>query len=78
MANKHFTILKRNRKVSINRCSGCQNLNELVSDKETSVIGLLIKLKKPCLVNLFKIVPSNGNIEWNIANNLDHTITYLL
>jgi hypothetical protein len=70
-----FTTLKSNRKVSISRDIGYQNLNELVFDEKTTVSGLLIKLKElPFLVKLFKIVAPNGDIDWVITNDLDYAV----
>ena len=49
-----FTTLKSNRKVSISRDIGYQNLSELIFDEKTLITGLLIKLKNlPFLVKLF-------------------------
>lgn len=68
-----FTTLKSNRKVSINKEVGYQSLHELVF--EDPVKGLLVKLKElPFLVKLFKIVAPNGDIEWVITNDLDHSV----
>ena len=70
-----FTTLKSNRKVSISRDIGYQNLSELIFDEKTLITGLLIKLKNlPFLVKLFKIVAKNGDIDWVITNDLDHSV----
>jgi Transposase DDE domain len=70
-----FTTLKSNRKVSISRDVGYQNLNELIFDEKTTVNGLLVKLKElPFLVKLFKIVAPNGDIDWVITNDLGYTV----
>lgn len=68
-----FTTLKSNRKVSVSKEVGYQSLHELVF--ETPIKGLLVKLKElPFLLKLFKIVAPNGDIEWVITNDLDHTV----
>src|SRR5437899_6584654 len=70
-----FTTLKSNRKVSLSRETGYQNLSELVFDELTLVKGLVVKLKEvPFMVKLFKIVAPNGNIDWVITNDLSHTV----
>lgn len=70
-----FTTLKSNRKVSVSRETGYQNLNELVFDDQSLVAGLVIKLKEvPFMVKLFKLVAPNGDIDWVITNDLDHSV----
>ncbi len=70
-----FTTLKSNRKVSVSRETGYQNLNELVFDEGTQVTGLVIKLQEvPFMVKLFKLVAPNGDIDWVITNDLDHSV----
>jgi hypothetical protein len=70
-----FTTLKSNRKVSVSRETGYQNLDQLAYDAETLVTGLVIKLKEvPFMVKLFKLVAPNGDIDWVITNDLDHSV----
>jgi hypothetical protein len=70
-----FTTLKSNRKVSISRETGYQHLDELVFDEQAMVKGLLVKLKEvPFMVKLFKLVAPNGDIDWVITNDLDHSV----
>jgi Transposase DDE domain len=70
-----FTTLKSNRKVSISRQRGYQQLDELVFDEQSTVKGQIVKLKEvPFMVKLFKIVAPNGDIEWVITNDLDHAV----
>jgi hypothetical protein len=70
-----FTTLKSNRKVSVSRETGYQHLDELAYDDGTLVTGLVIKLKEvPFMVKLFKLVAPNGDIDWVITNDLDHSV----
>jgi hypothetical protein len=70
-----FTTLKSNRKVSVNRDIGYQNLNELVFDEQALTCGLIVKLQKlPFQVKLFKIVATDGRIDWIVTNDLDQTV----
>jgi len=70
-----FTTLKSNRKVSVSRETGYQNLDELAYDEGSLVSGLVIKLKEvPFMVKLFKLVAPNGDIDWVITNDLDHSV----
>lgn len=70
-----FTTLKSNRKVSVSRETGYRNLDELVFDDQSLVAGLVIKLKEvPFMVKLFKLVAPNGDIDWVITNDLDHSV----
>ena len=60
--------LKGNRRVSVDREVGYQNLNELNFDEQTSATGLIVKLQKlPFRVKLFKLVTPDGRIEWIIT-----------
>jgi hypothetical protein len=57
----------------VSRQVGYEHLHELVF--EDPVKGLLVKLKEvPFMVKLFKIVTPNGDIEWVITNDLDHSV----
>lgn len=70
-----FTTLKSNRKVSIDRDIGYQNLDELIFDEQALVQGLVVKLQKlPFQVKLFKMVAKDGRIEWVVTNNLDQNV----
>lgn len=70
-----FTTLKSNRKVSVNREVGYQNLNELNFDKQALATGLIVKLQKlPFKVKLFKLVTTDGRIEWIVTNDLDQHV----
>ena len=70
-----FTTLKSNRKVSVNRDRGYQNLDDLIFDQHRLVQGLVVKLQKlPFQVKLFKIVATDGRIDWIVTNDLDQTV----
>ncbi len=72
-AHRFFvTTLKSNRLVSLNKEAGYTHLQEIAWRPETIHLGILVKLKAlPFLVRLFKIVATNGDIEWVITNR-DH------
>lgn len=68
-----FTTLKSNRMISVNKETGYQHLDELVFNEQTLHSGLTVKLKGlPFLVKLFKIVATNGSIDWVITNDLNY------
>lgn len=70
-----FTTLKSNRLVSLSRETGYQHLDEFKFDEQTTVKGLIVKLKEcPFMVKLFKMVAKNGDIDWIITNDLDHSV----
>lgn len=71
-----YTTLKINRLVSLSKESGYVHLDEIEWTEERLKKGIIVKLKKvPFKVKLFKIVATNGDIDWVITNNLDETIT---
>jgi hypothetical protein len=66
-----FTTLKSNRMVSISKESGYQHLQDIDWSEQQLKTGIAVKLKEvPFLVQLFKIVAKNGDIEWVITNDL--------
>ncbi|MDF9799167.1 hypothetical protein OKW21_004430 [Catalinimonas alkaloidigena] len=70
-----FTTLKSNRKVSVSRDIGYQHLDELIFNEQALVQGLVVKLQKlPFQVKLFKIVATDGRIEWIVTNDLDQNV----
>jgi hypothetical protein len=70
-----FTTLKSNRKVSVSKESGYQNLDALVFDEVALVKGVLVKLKEvPFMVKLFKMVAPDGDIKWVITNDLAESV----
>ena len=71
-----YTVLKCNRLVSLSKETGYIHLDE--SDWTTAQLlnGIVVKLKKiPFKVKLFKLVATNGDIDWVITNDLDSTST---
>ena len=71
-----FTTLKSNRLVSLSKEAGYCHLEEMKWTAERLEHGVTIKLKEvPFKVRLFKVVASNGDIDWVITNDLDETVT---
>jgi hypothetical protein len=71
-----YTTLKSNRLVSLSKEAGYVHLDELDWTPERMKQGMLVKLKKvPFKVKLFKVVATNGDIDWVITNDLDEIIT---
>ena len=71
-----YTTLKNNRLVSLSKESDYIHLDEIEWTKEQLKNGVIVKLKKvPFKVKLFKVVATNGDIDWIITNNLDETVT---
>ncbi len=73
-----FTTLKSNRKVSLSKETGYQHLEEIEWDVDTLRSGQLIRIREvPFWLKLFKLVDTEGNIEWVITNNLTEDFTRL-
>lgn len=73
-----YTNLKSNRKVSLSKEMGYQNLEEIEWTPERLISGQVVKIKGlPFLVKLFKLVAIDDNIEWVITNNLAEDFTRL-
>lgn len=73
-----YTTLKSNRKVSLSKETGYQDLSEIEWTLKTKISGQLIRLKEvPFWLKLFKLVDTNGNIEWVITNDLTEDFTRL-
>ena len=73
-----YTNLKSNRKVSITKEIGYQDLAELEWSQEEKIRGKLVRLKEvPFWLKLFKLVDREGNIEWVITNKLAEDFTRL-
>jgi hypothetical protein len=71
-----FTTLKSNRMVSLSKEIGYIHLQQIEWTPEQLENGLMIKLKEvPFKVRLFKIVATNGDIDWVITNSPDETLT---
>lgn len=63
------TPLKENRLVSLSQEQGYIHLQQIEWTAEHLQSGLTVKLQKiPCKVQLFKVVATNGDIEWVITN----------
>ncbi len=70
------TTLKSNRLVSLTPEGGYVHLQDLVWSAEQLEQGLSIKLKElPFRVQLFKVVATNGDIDWMITNHPAGTMT---
>ena len=70
-----YTTLKKNRLVSLKKESGYVHLDEIEWTQERLENGIIVKLKKvPFKVKLFKIVATNGDIDWVITNDLDEAV----
>ena len=71
-----FTTLKSNRMVSLSKESGWIHLAEIDWTGARLQNGVLVKLKEvPFKVQLFKVVATNGDIDWVITNCPDETLT---
>jgi hypothetical protein len=73
-----YTNVKSNRKVSITKEIGYQDLAELQWSQEELINGKSVRLKEvPFWLKLFKLVDTEGNIEWVITNKLADDFTRL-
>lgn len=71
-----FTTLKSNRLVSLSKEAGYVHLDAIEWTPERIQHGVIVKLKEvPFKVRLFKVVATNGDIDWVITNDLDETLT---
>jgi hypothetical protein len=71
-----FTTLKENRLVSLSKEDGYIHLDQIDWTPERLQQGVLVKLKEvPFKVRLFKLVATNGDIDWVITNCPDETVT---
>lgn len=71
-----FTTLKSNRMVSLSKETGYIHLQQIEWTPEQLENGLMVKLKEvPFKVRLFKMVATNGDIDWVITNSPDETLT---
>lgn len=71
-----YTVLKCNRLVSLNKEDGYIHLDEIDWTAEQLRQGIVVKLNKvPFKVKLFKLVATNGDIDWVITNDLDSIST---
>ncbi len=71
-----FTTLKENRLVSLNKEDGYIHLDQIDWTLERLQNGVQVKLKEvPFKVQLFKLVATNGDIDWVITNSSAETLT---
>lgn len=71
-----FTTLKSNRMVSLSKEAGYIHLEQIEWTVEQLENGLMVKLKEvPFKVRLFKVIATNGDIDWVITNSPDETLT---
>lgn len=71
-----YTTLKSNRLVSVHKDDGYIHLDEIEWTPAQLEQGIIVKLQKvPFKVKLFKLVATNGDIDWVITNDLDSTNT---
>jgi hypothetical protein len=71
-----YTTLKSNRLVSLDDGENFIHLNEVEWSDEQLDNGIVVKLSKISFaVKLFKLVATNGDIDWVVTNNLDSTST---
>lgn len=73
-----YTTLKSNRKVSLSKGTGYQDLTELEWESDSRRNGHLVRIREvPFWLRLFRLVATNGDIEWVITNNLGSECTRL-
>ena len=66
-----FTTLKSNRLVSVDKQVGYQGLGTLEPPERGWSTGVEVRLQQvPFAVKLFKLVATNGDIEWVVTNHL--------
>ena len=71
-----YTTLKSNRLVSLDDGETWVHLDEIRWTKQMQKQGIPIRLSKiPFAVKLFKLVATNGDIDWVVTNNLDSAIS---
>lgn len=71
-----FTTLKSNRMVSLSKEGGWIHLDDIDWTAERLQNGVMVKLKVvPFKVRLFKLVATDGDIDWVITNCPDETLT---
>ena len=64
--------------MSLSKETGYQDLEEIEWTQETLRSGQLVRIKEvPFRLRLFKLVDTEGNIEWVITNNLAEDFTRL-
>ena len=67
-----FAPVKGNRLASLRREEGYIHLQDIEWTPDRLPNGIMVKLKElPCKVRLFKVVATNGDIDWIITNSPD-------
>ncbi len=71
-----YTPLKTNRLISLDNGDSWYHLDEIKWTKQMLDEGIFVRLSKiPFTVKLFKLVATNGDIDWVVTNDLDSAIT---
>lgn len=71
-----FTTLNENRLVSLSKEDGYIHLDQIEWTPERLQNGVIVKLKEvPFKVRLFKLVATNGDVDWGITNGSEETLT---
>jgi hypothetical protein len=71
-----YTTIKSNRLVSLSKEAGYIHLQEIDWTPERLRTGIVVKLKEvPFHVKLFKLVATNGDIDWVITNDTSSSLT---
>ena len=71
-----YTTLKSNRLVSLDDGETFIHLDEVGWNADSLANGMTVRLSKiPFAVKLFKLVATNGDIDWVVTNNLDSAVT---
>jgi len=71
-----YTTLKANRLVSLDKATGYIHLSEIEWTPERLEQGVTVRLQKvPFDVQLFKLVATNGDIDWVVTNDPATTLT---
>jgi hypothetical protein len=74
-----FTTVKSNRRVSVSKEAGYIGWEDVDWTPERLASGVVVRLQKvPFPVRLFKLVATNGDIDWVMTNDLDSTVTSLV
>ena len=71
-----YTTLKENRMVSLSKEAGYVHLQDVEWTPALLTSGIVVHLKAvPFPVRLFKLVATDGNIDWLITNEFDEIVT---
>lgn len=71
-----YTTLKSNRLVSVDKAQGYIHLSDIEWTHERLDQGVRVRLQKvPFEVRLFKLVATNGDIDWVVTNDRDPKLT---